>query len=412
MLARRASEASAIASERRTGRGGRRQRRAREELARVRNAERASRGPGPQQEAKDAAGKHPALIVHEVEPFNAEPPLALLGEAAVTSTDAFFVRNHGSAPEVDAEAYRLRVSGLVERPLRLSMDDIRTGFPRRTVVATLHCAGNRRRELMEIRPIRDEVPWEEGAVGTAVWKGAPLRDVLLAAGPEISAGHVAFTGLDEVAEEGGAGFGSSVPLQKAMEGEVLLAYEMNGAPLPVLHGAPLRVVVPGYVGARSVKWLADVRLQAEPSASHGQARAYKLFPPHVDEASVDWERGLTLGELSVNAVIWRPGGGERLPAGRVTVEGYAVAGGPRWIHRVDVSADEGDTWVTAELGQDKGVWAWRTWRADVELPPGNRRIVARAWESSANTQPERPEHAWNFKGYVNNTWHHVDVRAT
>jgi len=326
--------------------------------------------------------------------------------------DLFYVRNHGTVPDVDAGELRLEVNGLVDSELVLSLQELRKRFSRRTVTSALHCAGNRRLELMAVREIPDEVPWREGVIGSAQWTGVPLREVLEAAGLEAGAAHVAFSGLDEVEEDGESfAFGGSIPLAKALSDEVLLADEMNGAPLPLLHGFPLRVLVPGYIGARSVKWLKAIRVQREPSENYFQRRSYRLFAPDVNSSEVDSDRGLMLGELSVNAVICRPGDGDSVAQGSVTVEGYAVAGGPRWVQRVDVSTDGGATWTDAQLLDPDESWAWRLWRTDLDLQPGEHEIIVRAVESSANVQPEQPAPLWNFKGYVNNAWHRVHVRA-
>lgn len=355
-------------------------------------------------------GKHPAFIVRAREPLNGGPPPELLRRSPVTPADLFFVRSHGAIPQIDPASYRLSVGGMVRRPLELTLADLREQFPRRVLAATLQCAGNRRDELLAVADIPGEVPWGAEAIGSAEWAGAPLRDVLLAAGVEAAAAHAAFAGLDEVERQGRRfTFGGSVPLEKALGQEVLLAYEMNGAPLAPLHGAPLRVVVPGYIGARSVKWLGAIRLQPEPSDNYFQAHAYKLFPPQVSAANADWERGLALGELSVNAVICSPERGRALGAGQLLVRGYAFAGGGRAVERVDVSADGGATWLSAELLGERSRWAWRFWEARLDLAPGAHRIVARAWDAAANTQPEQLRHVWNFKGYMNNAWHRVDV---
>lgn len=348
--------------------------------------------------------------MHDSDPANAEPPLRLLGCEFITPCELFYVRNHGTVPELDAGELRLVVDGLVTKELTLPLRELRERFPRRTVTAALHCAGNRRLELMAVKEIPDEVPWREGVIGSARWTGVPLREVLQAAGLEDGAAHVAFSGADEVEEDGERfAFGGSIPLAKALSDEVLLADEMNGAPLPLLHGFPLRVIVPGYIGARSVKWLRAIRVQREPSENFFQRRSYRLFAPDVGPSGVEWEQGLMLGELSVNAVICRPSEGDSVAPGRVTVEGYAIAGGPRWVHRVDLSVDGGRTWSVAQLLEPDESWAWRLWRAEVELEPGEHQLVVRAVESSANIQPEHPDSLWNFKGYVNNAWHRIQL---
>ena len=356
--------------------------------------------------------KHTEMIIRSEQPLNAEAPLDLLPRNFITPTELFYIRNHGSMPEVDTERYRLSVTGMVQQQMRLSLNEIRQNFSKSTVTATLQCAGNRRQDLMEVAPIPGEEPWSAGAIGNAEWSGALLTEVLQAAGVYPEVRHVAFTGLDEI-EMGDQsfGFGGSIPIEKAMSPEVLLAYEMNGEPLTPGHGFPLRVVAPGYIGARSVKWLANIRVQEEPSSNYYQTHAYKLFPPQVDEETADWSKGLMLGELSVNSVICQPANEETLPAGPVSVRGYAVTGGDRSVERVDVSIDGGESWMSADLLEEKDPWAWRLWEASVDLDPGEYELVARAWDSAANTQPELSEQIWNFKGYMENSWHRVRVRA-
>lgn len=354
--------------------------------------------------------KSPAMITRSELPLNVEPPLKLLNQDYVTPKDLFFVRNHAPIPDIEATDYRLSVTGMVRRQLQLSLDDIAKNFSRSTVTATLQCAGNRRDELAVVAPIPGELPWSAEAIGNTVWSGVALREVLAEAGPAPEASHVSFIGLDQVVKgDRSFGFGGSIPIEKATSTEVLLAYEMNGEPLPPEHGAPLRVVVPGYIGARSVKWLSNIALQAEPSSNYYQAHSYKVFPPHVQADTVDWTEGLMLGELSVNAVICRPASGDTASAGSLLVEGYATAGGGRSVRRVDLTTNGGKTWTTADLAGADNPWAWRQWNAHLDLGPGRHQIAVRAWDSAANTQPENIETIWNFKGYMNNSWHKVEI---
>jgi len=353
-------------------------------------------------------GKHPDTLVRQERPFNAGPPPVYLRHGFVTPVEHFFVRNHGDVPHVDRETYRLPLGGLVRRPLRFSLEELQR-LSKAPVVATLQCAGNRRLEMMKVKPIPNELGWGAEAIGTAEWRGVPLRELLAAVEPLPEAKHVAFNAFDETERHGHRfTFGGSIPLEKALSSEVLLAYEMNGSDLPPVHGAPLRVVVPGYVGARSVKWLSGIVLQEEPSDNYFQAKAYRLFPPGVNAENVDWDSGLMLGPFNVGSIILSPVEGETLPVGPATVRGVAYAG-EREIARVDVSVDGGRTWMTAELGGDRARWAWRQWSAQIDLSAGRHEIVCRAWDTAAQTQPEQPSAVWNFKGYMNNAWHRVWV---
>jgi sulfite oxidase len=354
-------------------------------------------------------GKRADLIVHEQEPFNAETGLAALAEGPLTATDAFYVRGHAAVPDVDPAAWRLRVDGAVERELSLSLATLREAFREREVTATLQCAGNRRAGLIAIRDIPGEAPWGPGATGTATWTGVPLADVLALAGPRREAAHVGFEGADVSAEAKPAQrFGGSIPLDKARRPEVVIAWAMNGEPLPPVHGAPLRVVVPGYIGARSVKWLERIEVRSSPWEGYFQHVAYRLLPEDGIPAP---GAGMPLGLVALNSDVLSPADGATVPAGPVEVRGYAFAGGERHVGRVDVSLDGGASWSQAELLDDLGPWAWRHWRITVELSPGDHEILVRAWDSSAATQPEEEASLWNPKGYVNNARPRVRVRA-
>jgi sulfite oxidase len=354
-------------------------------------------------------GKRPDMVVHEEEPFNAETGAAALAEGPVTATEAFYVRGHGAVPEIVPEAWRLRVHGLVERELDLSLVTLREAFQEREETATLQCAGNRRADLMAIRELPGEEPWGPGATGTATWSGVALAEVLALAGPLREAAHVGFEGADLCPEAKPAQrFGGSIPFDKACRPEVLLAWAMNGEPLPLVHGAPLRVVVPGYIGARSVKWLERIEVRSRPWEGYFQHVAYRLLPP---DGKPGPGAGMPLGLVALNSDVLSPANGETVAAGPVEVRGYAFAGGERHVTRVDVSVDGGASWSQAELLEDLGRWAWRQWRMTVDLAPGEHEILVRAWDSSAATQPEEHATLWNPKGYVNNARPRVRVRV-
>ncbi len=358
-------------------------------------------------------GKRADMIVHAAQPLNAESPPAALARRDVTPLGTFYVRNHGEIPQLDPAAWRLRVDGLLERPLELSLDELQTQFDQREVLATLQCAGNRRAGLMAVRDIPGEAPWGPGAIGTAAWRGVELATVLAAAGLRPGARHVELLGADTSPEaDPPQRFGASIPLHKARGPEVLLAWEMNGEPLAAVHGAPVRAVVPGYIGARSVKWLQHVSAAAEPSENHFQARAYRLLPAEADPATAPLGSGIALGAAPLSADILEPADGATVRAGEIELHGYALAGEDRRIERVEVSTDGGASWRQAELLADLGPWAWRRWQATVELAPGPAQVVARAWDSAGSTQPEDPARLWNPKGYVNSSWARIALTVS
>lgn len=356
-------------------------------------------------------GKEPGYRVLDVEWSNAGPPPSRLALDAVTPVSRFFARNHGAIPAIDAAAYRLAVTGLVRRALALSLTELRERLPRREVPATLVCAGLRRAELVRHRPVPGELLWDLEPAGTAIWGGYALRDVLELAGVGGGAAHVGLVGLDQVERHGHRmGFGGSLPLAKALAPEVLLADTMNGAPLTPLHGAPIRLVVPGFIGARSVKWLGALELRAEPSDNYFQTHAYRVLsePDPADPRNV--ARGEPLSDVVLQSVILGPEAGEELPAGRCRVHGWAM-GGRASLGRVELSFDGGTRWAEVAPGEDLGPWAWRRWSAEVVLPPGPTELVVRAWDVTGQGQPATTAEVWNVKGYANNAWHRVQIQV-
>ncbi|MGH3499006.1 MAG: sulfite oxidase [Nocardioidaceae bacterium] len=357
-------------------------------------------------------GKRADMVVHSSEPFNAEPPASALAGNVLTPMDTFYARNHGAIPHVDPSTWRLTVGGLVGRELSLSLAELRTDYAHQEIVATLQCAGNRRAALLSVRDLPGEEPWGPGATSTARWTGVSLADVLGTAGVGAGAEHVEFAAGDvSPTADPPQAYGGSIDLAKARSREVLLAWGMNGQALPDAHGGPVRVVVPGYIGARSVKWVDRVSVRAQPSDNYFQAVAYRLLPPEADpERSLPGE-GLSLGPVALNTAILRPADGARLTAGSTEITGYAFAGDARRVVRVDVSADGGATWRQAFLDEPASAWAWTHWRIRVDLAAGAREILARAWDSTGALQPASPEHVWNPKGYVNNSWARITVHA-
>jgi DMSO/TMAO reductase YedYZ molybdopterin-dependent catalytic subunit len=327
----------------------------------------------------------PGLIIRQRDPENLEYPFASL-DRFLTPNDRFYVRNHFAVPTLEAGSWRLRVEGTVLQPLELTLEDLRK-MPSRTQVAMLECAGNGR---VFLTPAARGVQWELGAVSNAEWTGVPLSAVLERAGVKPGAVDVVLEGADsgELKDPpkpaGAIHFARSLPLSKARKPEVLLAYRMNGAELPLSHGFPLRAVVPGWYGMASVKWLTRLIVTETPFQGHFQTVDYAY-----------WERrnGLParvpLTEIQVKAAISRPATREVVPAGgRYRVHGAAWAGETE-VQRVEISADGGKTWAEAKL-RDKAVpYAWRFWDYDWHVPPtpGRTLLMARATDTLGRTQP-------------------------
>jgi sulfite oxidase len=359
-------------------------------------------------------GKRPDIIVRNAMPYNAEPPASVLASSEITAVDAFYSRNHGAFPDIRPAEWQLTVDGLVDQPLTMTYERLTTGFAAHSVVATLACAGNRRAELLKVRPIPGKEPWAKGAISTAEWRGARLADVLDAAGVHNHDGlHVAFSAPDVAPEARPVqSYGSSIPLTKAMSEEVLLAWEMNGQPLSRAHGGPVRVVVPGYVGARSVKWVTGITVQEVPSQNYFQALDYRILPADADPDTVAPGEGISLSSLPLNCDILVPDDGAEVPAGPVTIQGWAIASDGHDVCRVDVSLDDGRTWQQAELHPAANRWTWRRWSLAIDAQPGPVSLTARAWDDTGVTHPESPASLWNPRGYGNNAWAHITASAT
>lgn len=362
--------------------------------------------------------RHPALRINSQRPFNAEPPPELLTENYITPNPIFFTRNHLPVPNVDPDTYRLHIVGAPGgQSLSLSLDDLYK-FPKHEVTVTLQCAGNRRAEMNKVKAVKG-LEWRTGAISTARWAGARLCDVLAQAGhrPRETEAHVCFEGLDS--DPTGTAYGASIPLARALdpEAEVLLAYEMNGQPLPRDHGFPVRVVVPGVVGARQVKWLGRVSVESEESHSHWQRRDYKGFSPSVDWDTVDFDQAPAIQELPVQSAITEPQDGATVESGEVTIKGYAWSGGGRAVIRVDVSIDGGLTWQEAQLeGEEQcpqKAWAWRIWHLTAQVPAEQKElhVVCKAVDDSYNVQPDTVAPIWNLRGVLSNAWHRVRVHV-
>ncbi|XP_038072396.1 sulfite oxidase-like [Patiria miniata] len=365
--------------------------------------------------------RHPALRVNSEKPFNAEPPPSLLVDSFVTPNELFFVRNHLPVPQCDMQNFKLRVEVPGKKTINLSMDNLKKNFKEHTIMATMQCAGNRRSQMSGYKTVKG-LSWRYGAISTAEWTGVKLRDLLLQAGlteeDEAKFAHIQFEGLDKDAS--GGHYGSSIPFSVAMNPfrDVLVAYKMNGTDIPADHGCPLRVIIPGNIGARSVKWLYKIVASDQESPSHWQQNDYKSFNPSVDFGQLDYKTAPAIQEYPVQSAICTPRDGSKVDVDeeKVTIKGYAWSGGGRGILRVDVSVDGGKEWHVAEL-QDAGqkisrVWAWTLWEAEIPIPKdhgGKLDICCKAIDSSHNVQPDTMKGIWNVRGLLNTAWHRIHV---
>jgi sulfite oxidase len=279
------------------------------------------------------------------------------------------------------------------------------------VTATLVCAGLRRSELASVGELHGELPWGAEAVSNGRWTGVALGDVLRAAGVTAAARYVEFLGLDQVERDGNRfAFGASIDLDKALSDEVILATRLNDVPLPSAHGAPLRAIVPGWIGARSVKWLGRINVAAAPSANYFQTRAYRVQRTVDADHPRSVTGGVAITGVPLNAVISEPVSGP-VRAGAVLIRGWAMGSAGRAVRSVEVSANAGTDWTPARITVDNGRWAWTFWEAELTVQPGPHMLVARASDGSNAAQPAELSEAWNVKGYSNNAWHRVMISA-
>ena len=318
----------------------------------------------------------------------------------VTPVGLHYLLIHYDVPVVEPEAWRLTVRG--ERELELSLDDLRAR-PAAEHAVTMECAGNGRARL-DPRPVSQ--PWLYEAVGTARWRGTPLRPLLEEAGVPDGTVEVLCTGLDRGVEGGEEqSFQRSVPLEDALRDETLLAYEMNGAPLPPQHGFPLRLVVPGWYGMTNVKWLERIELVDSPFTGYQNRQSYRLRMSEEDE-------GVPLNRMQPRSLLMPPGIPEFMTRDRTVAAGAVVLEGRAWsgfapVASVEVSTDGGSTWAPAELEEAGEPWAWRGWTSRWQAEPGEHVLCSRARDDAGNEQPlELP---WNLGGYANNAVQTVRV---
>ncbi|MCP4381726.1 MAG: sulfite oxidase [Hyphomicrobiales bacterium] len=343
-------------------------------------------------------------------PINAETPPHLL-DAPITPNNRFFVRNNGVVPEnTSSDGWELTVDGMVDNPMTLSIADLKSQFEVVTMALTLECGGNGRAFF---DPPASGNQWTYGAVGCANFTGVRLADVLSKAGVQAGVVYTAHEGADThlSGDASKKPISRGVTIEKAMSENVLIVFGMNGTELPVLNGAPLRLVVPGWPGSCSQKWLKRIWLR---DVVHDGAKmtgtSYRVpnhpVAPGEEVAKEDFE---IIERMPVKSLITNPATGTDLAEKPVEVRGHAWSG-DRTIEKVDISIDFGATWMAAELDEPANFGAWQNWKKEVTLPQaGYYEIWSRATDSASVSQPFAI--AWNPKGYLNNSMHRVGVRV-
>jgi DMSO/TMAO reductase YedYZ molybdopterin-dependent catalytic subunit len=354
---------------------------------------------GPAWSVAEAGSPARSLIVRSLRPENLETPIDWLDRLAVPN-DVFFVRSHFGAPEIEA-GRPLRIEGLTRQTLDLALADLEA-MAQTTVTAVLQCAGNGR-ALHESRV--PGVQWAYGAVGQASWTGVRLRDLLERAGIASGAAHVGFEGADRPPKPTVPVFHRSIPLDRAIDPTTIVALRMNGERLSHAHGAPLRLVVPGWAGNNWMKWVRTIRVQKDETPGFYMQTAYRLPKTPVEPGTaVKPEDTVPVSTFPVKSTIARPADGSHQPRGTQEVAGVAFSGlAP--IARVEVSVDGGTSWHDAALEGEPGIGRWQVFRYRFRAHPGRVTAVARATDAKGNVQPARS--SWNPSGYFWNAWHSI-----
>ena len=354
------------------------------------------------------AEKDPAMKPHSERPLTASVTAEYLADD-VTPVARHFVRNNLFTVDFSEATHKVEIAGLVDNPMTLTVAEIRAKFPAVTTQAMLECAGSGRTGFS---PLPRGTPWPTtGGMSCSQWTGARLADVLRAAGVRQGAVHVAFTGADFGALPTIPKVARSVPLEKAMERHTLIAYGMNGGPLPKVHGFPLRVVVPSWAGSASVKWVARIEVLPAPLKGPYMDESYRIPRDPVEPGSKMPQDALMTEGWPVKSIITNPAPSARVAAGKpMLVAGKAWAG-ERDISRVELSFDEGRTWRRAELNPAGDRYAWRTFSLAYTPPrSGYTTVLARATDDAGNMQPAVAP--WNPLGYFWNGWHRVGFLVT
>ncbi|TCD66846.1 hypothetical protein EIP91_000800 [Steccherinum ochraceum] len=354
-------------------------------------------------------------------PYNGETRFNHIMEGKLTDNKYHFIRNHGGVPDIDPEAFYVEIGGLVNKPVKLTLKELMdpNKFPQKEVTCSIQCSGTRRVEQIALYPgDGDELinaPWGEGAIGTAVYRGVPLKKVLKIAcgGVQPECQHLEFIGADTYFKKLEVyNYAVSVPYRKVRQNEeVMLVWEMNGEPLPKIHGGPLRMVVTGYIGARSTKWVYKINALPVPSYGPVQRSEYLYYNQQIGKQNTLVSNGFSIGQMPVSSAIMKPRDKDVIiHDGKIHLEGWSYSGGGNWVERVEVSPDGGHVWYACEPKDmtQKHYHAWRLWKINVPVEAeGWLEFVVRTWDSSNNTEPTFIRSAWNWDLHVTSSCHRI-----
>lgn len=359
-------------------------------------------------------GKDRRLIVHNPSTtgFEIETPLELLREKKITPAEILFVRNNqqpdwsATIKPAPAGPWKIEIGGLTEFPRTVTLDDLKS-LPQVEHEVVLQCSGNGRTFYNQAAPVKG-AQWAYGAVGNVRFRGPTLRSVFekFDVRPHSSVRLLTAEGADAPGKPGAADFEHSLPLDDTLS-RAILALEMNGQPVPAVHGGPVRLVTPGYYGTMHVKWLSRLRLEAQETVNHHQVKRYRMpreilkpgsaFDYRLDNSDSHWR-------MRIKSIIFTPDRDSKLPSGKVMVSGVAWNDGTSLIDAVEISLDGGQTWRRSEL-ERAGRYAWQRWQLPLDLTPGKHTIISRAVDTLGNAQPLDGTIAWNPDGYL---WNGAD----
>src|SRR5258705_7850634 len=352
--------------------------------------------------------KRPLILV-STRPPQLETPFSVFNEGVITPNDAFFVRYHlADVPtSINPETFKVEIKGKVNSPMTLSLADLKTKFEPVEIVAVNQCSGNSR-GFSNPRVAGGQLG--NGAMGNARWRGVPLKSLLVKAGVQQGAKQVTFNGMDGPVSDKTPDFVKALDIDHARDGEVMLAYGMNGDDLPVLNGFPLRLVVPGYYGTYWVKHLNEIAVIDSVFDGFWMKSAYRIpdTPNNSVEPGTAPKSTIPINRFTVRSFITNVTDGAKVKPGGTTLKGIAFDGG-KGIKEVAVSLDGGKTWTPAKLGKDLGKYSFREWKLPVMLSASSFELKVRATNNAGDTQPAEP--FWNPAGYLRNVIETVRVTA-